>query len=69
MMFHRRRTCSAHCLQLLSARILVFLVHAAAVQKSLVSEAPLRILIAALDATHDPVITFSIFSHSHSSSL
>ncbi|CAG7724464.1 unnamed protein product [Allacma fusca] len=50
----RRRTCSAHCLQLLSARLLVFLAHSPTVQKSLVSEAPLRIFIAALDATHDP---------------
>ena len=53
---HRRRSCSAHCLQLLSARLLVFLVHATTVQKALVSDAPLRIFVAALDATNDPVI-------------
>lgn len=51
----RWRHCSYHCLQLLAARALLFMVEGAAVQQQLAQEPQLRILAAALDSTHDPV--------------
>ncbi|XP_073996296.1 uncharacterized protein isoform X2 [Rhodnius prolixus] len=50
----RWRHCSYHCLQLLAARSLLFMVEGATVQQQLAQEPQLRILAAALDSTHDP---------------
>ncbi|BET01584.1 phospholipase C [Nesidiocoris tenuis] len=50
----RWRHCSYHCLQLLAARALLFMVEGATVQSQLAQEPQLRILAAALDSTHDP---------------
>lgn len=51
----RWRHCSYHCLQILAARALLFMVEGAAVQMQLAQDQQLRILAAALDSTHDPV--------------
>ncbi|XP_065340527.1 uncharacterized protein LOC135939859 isoform X4 [Cloeon dipterum] len=50
----RWRHCSYHCLQLLAARALLFMSKSSSVQDQLVQDPQLRILIAALDSTHDP---------------
>ncbi|KAF4517553.1 hypothetical protein B566_EDAN005117 [Ephemera danica] len=50
----RWRHCSYHCLQLLAARALLFMAKGPAVQAQLAQDPQLRILIAALDSTHDP---------------
>ncbi|KAL1122757.1 hypothetical protein AAG570_003084 [Ranatra chinensis] len=50
----RWRHCSYHCLQLLAARALLFMVEGTTVQAQLAQEPQLRILAAALDSTHDP---------------
>ncbi|KAG8182202.1 hypothetical protein JTE90_004139 [Oedothorax gibbosus] len=51
---HRWRDCSYHCLQILSGRALLYCCHLAAVQAKLMEEAHLKILVSALDSTHDP---------------
>jgi len=51
----RWRHCSYHCLQILAARALLFMVEGPAVQLQLAQDQQLRILAAALDSTHDPV--------------
>ncbi|XP_049800044.1 uncharacterized protein LOC126235364, partial [Schistocerca nitens] len=50
----RWRHCSYHCLQILAARALLFMVVGPSVQAQLAQEPQLRILAAALDSTHDP---------------
>ncbi|XP_047106655.1 uncharacterized protein LOC124775865 [Schistocerca piceifrons] len=50
----RWRHCSYHCLQILAARALLFMVEGPSVQAQLAQEPQLRILAAALDSTHDP---------------
>ncbi|XP_069678763.1 uncharacterized protein [Periplaneta americana] len=50
----RWRHCSYHCLQILAARALLFMVEGPAVQTQLAQDQQLRILAAALDSTHDP---------------
>ncbi|KAM7284057.1 hypothetical protein ISCGN_001160 [Ixodes scapularis] len=50
----RWRHCSYHCLQIMSARVILFMSQNAEVQHNLVEEAHLKILINALDSTHDP---------------
>ncbi|KAF6199507.1 hypothetical protein GE061_007533 [Apolygus lucorum] len=50
----RWRHCSYHCLQLLAARALLFMVEGTTVQSQLAQEPQLRLLAAALDSTHDP---------------
>ncbi|KAL1439330.1 hypothetical protein MTO96_010351 [Rhipicephalus appendiculatus] len=51
---HRWRHCSYHCLQILSARAVLFMSQNTDVQNKLVEEAHLKILVNALDSTHDP---------------
>ncbi|XP_077544076.1 uncharacterized protein LOC144156122 [Haemaphysalis longicornis] len=51
---HRWRHCSYHCLQILSARAVLFMSQNTEVQNKLVEEAHLKILVNALDSTHDP---------------
>ncbi|GFY47578.1 1-phosphatidylinositol 4,5-bisphosphate phosphodiesterase epsilon-1 [Trichonephila inaurata madagascariensis] len=51
---HRWRDCSYHCLQILSGRALLYCCHLETVQSKLMEEAHLKILVSALDSTHDP---------------
>ncbi|XP_023235323.1 uncharacterized protein LOC111634715 isoform X2 [Centruroides sculpturatus] len=51
---HRWRHCSYHCLQVLSARSLLYISQSEDGQKKLMQDGHLRILVAALDSTHDP---------------
>lgn len=56
----RWRHCSYHCLQLLAARALLFMVESPRVQQQLAQEPQLRIISAALDSTHDPASTLAL---------
>ncbi|XP_064469144.1 uncharacterized protein LOC135383352 [Ornithodoros turicata] len=51
---HRWRHCSYHCLQIMSARVVLFMSQNSQVQSKLIEEAHLKILANALDSTHDP---------------
>ncbi|XP_026688057.1 uncharacterized protein LOC113472487, partial [Diaphorina citri] len=71
---NRWRHCSYHCLQILAARVLLFMVENSSVQDQLSQEPQLKILCAALDSTHDPqllvlvlqiVATLSLSPHHH----
>uniref|UniRef100_A0A8D9BY52 Phosphoinositide phospholipase C n=2 Tax=Cacopsylla melanoneura TaxID=428564 RepID=A0A8D9BY52_9HEMI len=71
---NRWRHCSYHCLQILAARVLLFMVENMSVQDQLSQEPQLKILCAALDSTHDPqllvlvlqiVATLSLSPHHH----
>ncbi len=50
----RIRQCSYHCLQILSARLLLYLAQSATSRAQLMEEAPLRMMVEALDYTLDP---------------
>ncbi|XP_023223276.1 uncharacterized protein LOC111624610 [Centruroides sculpturatus] len=50
----RWRNCNYHCLQILSARAILYLSQAEEAQKKLLEDGHLKIIIAALDSTHDP---------------
>ncbi|XP_052770885.1 1-phosphatidylinositol 4,5-bisphosphate phosphodiesterase epsilon-1-like [Mya arenaria] len=50
----RTRTCTHHCLQILSARILVVMCHGPSVRHKLVSDGHAKTLVEALDPNHDP---------------
>lgn len=50
----RIRQCSYHCLQILSARLLLYLAQSATSRGQLMEEAPLRMIVEALDYTLDP---------------
>ena len=51
----RVQECQPHCLQILSARLLLYLSHRSSYRASLVEETQLRLLVSSLDTTHDPV--------------
>ncbi|KAH3786903.1 hypothetical protein DPMN_165018 [Dreissena polymorpha] len=51
----RIRQCTHHCLQILSARILVVMCHGAGVRHKLVNDGHAKTLVEALDPNHDPV--------------
>lgn len=59
--FFRQLHCSYHCIQVLSARVLLFMTQSDQVQDELLQEQQLRILAATLDSTHDPVSNYEIF--------
>lgn len=50
----RIRQCSYHCLQILSARLLLYLAQSAVSRDQLMKEAQLRMMVEALDYTLDP---------------
>ncbi|XP_076341491.1 uncharacterized protein LOC143242036 [Tachypleus tridentatus] len=50
----RWRHCSYHCLQIMSARILLYMCQSEEVQERLTEDGHLKILIASLDSTNDP---------------
>ena len=50
----RIRSCSYHCIQILSARLLLYLAQSAVARAQLMEEAALRMMIEALDYTLDP---------------
>lgn len=51
----RSRFCTHHCLQILSARILVVMSHGLEVQYRIVAGGHIKTLVEALDPNHDPV--------------
>ena len=51
----RLRTCTHHCLQILSARILVVMSHGSYVQHRIIVDGHIKTLVEALDPNHDPV--------------
>jgi phosphatidylinositol phospholipase C epsilon len=51
----RLRTCTHHCLQILSARILVVMSHGSYVQLRIIADGHIKTLVEALDPNHDPV--------------
>lgn len=51
----RLRTCTHHCLQILSARILVVMSHGSYVQHRIIADGHIKTLVEALDPNHDPV--------------
>lgn len=57
----RRRQCTHHCLQILSARILVVMCHGTNVQHRVVADGHVKTLVEALDPNNDPVS--NLFSH------
>lgn len=56
----RSSNCSYHCLQILSARTLLFMSLNEEVKSELVKEPQLKILAASLESTNDPVSTIPI---------
>ncbi|XP_062591377.1 uncharacterized protein LOC134252848 isoform X1 [Saccostrea cucullata] len=50
----RLRTCTHHCLQILSARILVVMSHGSYVQHRIIADGHIKTLVEALDPNHDP---------------
>uniref|UniRef100_A0A2S2NSK1 Uncharacterized protein n=1 Tax=Schizaphis graminum TaxID=13262 RepID=A0A2S2NSK1_SCHGA len=56
---HRSSQCSYHCLQILSARTLLFMSLNDDVKSELVKEPQLKILAASLESTNDPVSTLN----------
>nr|XP_042900346.1 1-phosphatidylinositol 4,5-bisphosphate phosphodiesterase epsilon-1 [Parasteatoda tepidariorum] len=52
--YKRSRPCHYHCLQILSGRALLYCCHLESVQKKLMEEANLKILVSATEATLDP---------------
>lgn len=51
----RQRACIHHCIQILSARLLVFFCHQPNGQHRMVNDEHIRALVDALDPNHDPV--------------
>lgn len=51
----RLRNCTHHCLQILSARILVVMSHGSYVQHRIIVDGHIKTLVEALDPNHDPV--------------
>ena len=51
----RWRHCTHHCLQILSARILVVMCHGGPVQHRIIADGYIKTLVEALDPNHDPV--------------
>ncbi|RWS16109.1 1-phosphatidylinositol 4:5-bisphosphate phosphodiesterase epsilon-1-like protein, partial [Dinothrombium tinctorium] len=51
---HRWRHCTYHCLQILSARALLFISQSSDSRKRFVEDGPLKVLLSSLDSTHDP---------------
>jgi len=54
----RWRGCTHHCLQILSARILVVMCHGPNVCRNIVNEGHAKTLVEALDPNHDPVSSY-----------
>ena len=50
----RTRHCTYHCLQILSGRLLLYVAQSSACRRQLMEEAPLRMMVEALDYTLDP---------------
>ena len=57
----RRRQCIHHCLQILSARILVVMCHGTNVQHRVVADGHVKTLVEALDPNNDPVSHLFLF--------
>lgn len=51
---HRCRNCLYHCLQILSARAILYTSQNDDAQKRLIEEGPLKVLISSIDSTNDP---------------
>jgi hypothetical protein len=50
----RTRNCTYHCLQILSGRLLLYVSQSSSCRRQLMEEAPLRMMVEALDYTLDP---------------
>lgn len=57
----RLRQCTHHCIQILSARILVVMCHGPNVQHKVVADGHVRTLVEALDPNNSPVSRYLIF--------
>ncbi|KPM11870.1 hypothetical protein QR98_0104470 [Sarcoptes scabiei] len=51
----KSRHCLYHCLQILSARAILYTSQNDDAQQRLVQEGPLKVLISSIDSTNDPV--------------
>ena len=62
------RDCSQHCIQILAARVLLFLSHDSSTKSQLMEPNHVRLIISALDITHDPVSFLFLFSKARDAS-
>ena len=56
----RQMSCSNHCVQILSARILTLMCHSQVIQQKVVKNGHIKVLVEALDPNHDPVSCYCI---------